>query len=87
MVSNHLLADYESATLTCWVTSPKDKEYLRKKSCFSKCLKYEVSFLSLYLNADRLGFEPRPYKLTVYCTTIMLSVQIKEGITKISVYI
>ena len=36
---------------------------------------FEVSFLSLYLNADRLGFEPRPYKLTVYCTTIMLSVQ------------
>ena len=55
----------------------KDKEYLRKKYFYNvnKWIHYEVSFLSLYLNADRLGFEPRPYKLTVYCTTIMLSVQ------------
>ena len=42
-------------------------------------------YLTYY--ADRLRFELRPYKLTVYCTTIMLSVQIKEGIIKIGVYI
>ena len=61
-----------------------------KKDLFynvNKWIHYEVSFLLLYLNADRLGFEPRPYRLTVYCINhCAICPKNKRGNTKIGMY-